>query len=186
MPPEEYAAQKRHEAEEAGRVLGADVYFLPYRDGELPVNDEVQFRICDVIRRAKPKALLTHWQGSMHKDHTSCALNIPNAVFYAAIRGFERQLPPHWVGPLYYAENWEDKDGFVPEVFLEVTDDDLALWERAARTQALFRGEVARFPYVDYYTALARVRGCEVGKRYAVAFAVPPSARRRVLTSLIP
>lgn len=184
MPPTEYAAQKRSEAQEAAAIYGAELFMLDYGDGELPVNDEVKFRICDVIRACRPRVIITHWQGSMHKDHTNAALNVPDAVFYAAIKGFERSLSAHSAGPIYYAENWEDRDGFVPEVYLEVTAEDMALWERAARTHALFRGGVSRFPYVDYYKALARVRGCEVGVEYAVSFAVPPSARRRKVTSL--
>ena len=184
MPPQEYAAQKREEAKQAAEVYGSELFILDYGDGELPINDEVKFRICDVIRECRPRIIITHWQGSIHKDHTSAALNLPDAVFYAAIRGFERKLPPHSVRGTYYAENWEDRDGFVPEVFLEVTADDIAVWECAATKHALFRGGVSRFPYVDYYKALARVRGCEIGATYAVAFAVPPSARRRRVTLL--
>lgn len=185
MPPPEYAEQKRREARDAASVYGAELFTFDYRDGELRPDDELKYRICDVIRECKPRAILTHWRGSMHRDHTNAAISIPDAVFFAAIRGFERPLPPHSSGPVYFAENWEDQDGFVPEVYLEVTEADLGLWERAARTHALFRGGVSRFPYIDYYRSLARVRGCEVGAQYAVAFAVPPSSRRRKVTALV-
>jgi LmbE family N-acetylglucosaminyl deacetylase len=184
MPPQEYAAQKREEARQSAAIYGAEVFVFDYGDGELPVSDEVKFRICDVIRECRPRLVIGHWHGSMHKDHTNAALNLPDAIFYAAIRGFERKLPAHGVGPTYYAENWEDRDGFVPEVHLAVTPDDMALWERAARAHALFRGGVSRFPYIEYYKALARVRGCEVGLDHAVAFATPPSSRRRKVTVL--
>ncbi len=184
-PPEEYARQRLVEARESAAVFGAQLYTLDYHDGELPVNDEVQFAICDVIRACRPQCIITHWQGSIHKDHTACALNIPNAQFYAAIKGFERKDPPHWVGRIYFAENWEDRDGFEPEIFLEVTEEDIALWQTAAEKHELFRGGVSRFPYVEYYRSLARVRGAEVGCQYAVALAVPPSAHRRRVQSLI-
>ncbi|MBM3495640.1 MAG: PIG-L family deacetylase, partial [Armatimonadetes bacterium] len=180
----EYAAQKREEARQSAAIYGAECFVFDYRDGELPVGDEVKFRICDAIRECRPRAVIGHWQGSMHKDHTNAALNLPDAIFYAAIKGFERALPPHGVGPAYYAENWEDREGFVPEVYLSVTADDMALWERAARAHALFRGGVSRFPYIEYYKSLARVRGCEVGLDLAVAFGVPPSAHRRKVTAL--
>jgi LmbE family N-acetylglucosaminyl deacetylase len=185
LSPEEYAKMKHAEAQEAAAVFGAELYTLDYKDGELPVSDAVQFGICDVIRACKPKVLLTHWQGSIHKDHTNCALNIPNAIFYAAIKGFQRAAPPHWVPRLHFAENWEDKEGFEPELYLEVTEEDIALWETAMLKYALFRGGVSRFPYMDYYRAQARVRGCEIGYQYAVAFAVPPASRRRKVTTLL-
>ncbi len=184
VPAAEYAIQKRQEAEAAAGVYGARLYILDHGDGELIADDALKMEIADVIRECRPSVVLTHWHGSMHRDHTAAGLATPDALFFAAIAGFQRPLPPHSVRSLYYAENWEDQSGFLPEIFLEITEEDMALWEKAARQHALFRGEVVRFPYVDYYRALARVRGCEAGVQYAVAFAVPPSAHRRRVTSL--
>jgi LmbE family N-acetylglucosaminyl deacetylase len=184
LPPEAYAAQKRAEARACAEALGAQWWALDYRDGELPVNDEVKFAICDVIREARPKVIVTHWRGSMHKDHTAAADNLPDALFYAALPAFQRALPPHWVARHLYGENWEDLRGYEPEIFLQVLPEDLALWEEAMRCYALFRGEVSAFAYLDYYRALARTRGCEVGCEYAVTFAVPPESRRRRVQTL--
>jgi LmbE family N-acetylglucosaminyl deacetylase len=184
LTPEQYATQKREEAKAAAQMLGADLYTLDYRDGELPVNETMQQEIARVIRICRPRLIITHWRGSIHRDHTNCALNVQESLFFAAIKWFELGGEAHWVPGLYFAENWEDKDGFVPEIFLEVTAEDLQRWEEACRCYALFRGEVAAFPYIDYYKALARVRGAEIGTEYAVAFAVPPSAHRRRVTGL--
>jgi N-acetylglucosamine malate deacetylase 1 len=185
MSPEEYAAQKREESRACAAVLGAEWWALDYRDGELPVSDEVKFAIGDVIRAAKPKVILSHWHGSIHKDHTAAADNLPDALFYAALPAFQRALPPHWVPRHLYGENWEDLQGYEPEVYLEVLTEDIARWEEAMRCYALFRGEVSPFPYLDYYRALARTRGCETGYEFAVTFAVPPAARRRRVQSLV-
>ncbi|MDI6827135.1 MAG: PIG-L family deacetylase [Armatimonadota bacterium] len=183
MPPERYAELKRTEAEYAAKAIGAKAYFLPYHDGELPVNDDVKFAICDIIRACKPSVILTHWIKSIHKDHINTALNVPDAQFYAGIEGFKRKDPPHWAGTLYYAENWEDREDFVPELYLEITKEDLKLWEEMVSKYALFRGEVAKFPYVDYYKSLARVRGAEVGFEYATAFMLPKNAHRKKIQS---
>lgn len=183
MSPERYAELKRTEAQYAAKVIGAQVYFLPYKDGELPVNDEVKFGIADVIRECKPRIILTHWMKSIHKDHINTSLNIPDAQFYAGIPAFHRKDPAHWAGTIYYAENWEDRQDFVPEVYLEITKDDMKLWEEMVTKYALFRGEVAKFEYVEYYKALARVRGCEVYAEYATAFGLPPGAHQRKVQS---
>jgi N-acetylglucosamine malate deacetylase 1 len=183
--PADYAAQKREEAEACAAVLGARWWALDYGDGELPVNDEVKLRICDVIREAKPKVILTHWRGSMHKDHTAAAENLPDALFYAALPAFQRPLPPHRGARVFFGENWEDLRGYEPEVYLQVLAEDLETWERAMRCYQLFRGGVSSFPYLDYYRALARTRGCEVGCEFAVTFAVPPESRRRRVASLV-
>ncbi|HVL39800.1 MAG TPA: PIG-L family deacetylase [Fimbriimonadaceae bacterium] len=185
MSPAEYAAQKQEEARSCAEVLGAQMWTLPYGDGELPVSEEVKWRVADIIREAKPRMIITHWRGSMHKDHTAAADNLPDALFYAALPAFKRELPHHSGVRTLFGENWEDLRGYEPEVYLEALREDLETWERAMRCYALFRGEVSTFPYLDYYRALARTRGCEVGYELAVTFAVPPEARRRRLQSLL-
>lgn len=185
LSSEQYAAQKRDESRACAAALGANWWALDFRDGELPVHDDVKFGICDVIREARPKLILTHWRGSMHKDHTAAADNLPDALFYAALPAFQRPLPPHWVARYYYGENWEDLRGYEPEVYLQVLPEDIRRWEAAMRCYALFRGEVSTFPYLDYYQSLARTRGCEVGYEHAVTFAVPPESRRRRVATLL-
>ncbi len=176
---DEYERQKRDEAMAAADVIGAEIYMLPYRDGELQSSDEVKFAICDVIRDCQPDVVLTHWNHSVHKDHVAASLAVPDAVFYAGVPAFERILPAHAAKSLYYLENWEDYEEFKPEFYIELSDEDITLWEKMVRKYSLFRGDVVKFPYVDYYKSLARVRGIEVYTEYATAFGVPPSAHRR-------
>lgn len=185
MSPEDYAALKREEAQAAADVIGARVYCMPYSDGLLPVSDEVKFAIAEVIRDCKPDVIITHHSHSIHKDHSNCHSNIADAVFYAAIAGFESDKEPHFCRAVYFAENWEDKEGFAPELVLEVTEGDIATWREMATKYSLFRGEVVAFPYVEYYEKLARVRGIENYTQYAVAFGLPASAHRRRVSSLV-
>ncbi len=185
MPPEEYARQKRAEAEECARELGAEMWELDYRDGELPVNDEAKHRIAKVLREARPRLVITHWGSSIHKDHATANELLPDARFYDGLPAFASDLPAHWVPRVLYGENWEDSRGFQPEVFLELIEEDLEVWERAMRRYALFRGEVSPFRYIEYYRALAKARGLEVMREFACAFAVPPDQRPRVVRSLL-
>ncbi len=186
LDPETYAAQKRQEAQACADALGASCWALDYRDGELPINDEVKWQIADVIREAKPRMVITHWGGSMHKDHAAAHHCLEDARFYAGLPAFHRKLPHHWFGQILYSENWEDLRGYQPELYLQVTEEDIATWERAMRCYALFRAEWPTFAYLDYYKALARSRGCEIMGQYAVTFAVPPEARKRKVANLLP
>lgn len=185
LSPVDYERQKREEAPKCAEILGAQMWALDYRDGELPVNDEVKFAICDVIREAQPKLIVTHWPGSMHKDHTAAAENLPDAIFYAALPAFHRKARAHACYRYLHGENWEDQQGYVPEVFLEVSAEDVEIYERAMLSYALFRGEVAPFAYLEYYKALARTRGLEVGYPLAVTFAVPAEQRGKRVTNLL-
>ena len=122
----------------------------------------------------------------MHKDHAAAHELLPDARFYAGIAGFELGGEAHWVPKAYFAENWEDlRDGWNPEIFVELQPEDMDIYDRAMRCYALFRGEVSPFPYLDYYHAQCRARGAEVMSGLAAALAVPPEQHRRKVTTLI-
>jgi LmbE family N-acetylglucosaminyl deacetylase len=184
MEPDQYARQKHEEAQACAEVLGAEIWTLDYKDGELPCSDKVKFELATILRNAEPKSLITHWHGSMHKDHTNTSKLFPDANFYSALKGFKLEGQHHWVRGVFCGENWEDLDGYVPEIWLEVTQEDLDLWEKAMRCYALFRGEWDTFPYLDYYRSLARTRGCEIGCEYAVTLCHPPGQKKQKRTSL--
>ena len=185
LSPEEYAAQKHIEAAECAEVLGAEMWALDYKDGELKTDDETKMAVARVIREAAPRLIITHWRSGMHKDHLAAHEMLSDARFYAGIAGFDLGAKAHWAGQVYYGENWEDLKDYVPEVFVKLLPEDLEVYEKAMQRYALFRGEVASFPYLDYYKALAKTRGCEAMCGLACTFAVPPDQRRKVLPSLL-
>jgi LmbE family N-acetylglucosaminyl deacetylase len=175
LTPAVYAEQRRREIAESGRLMGATVVELPYHDGLLPVNDEIKFQLCDLIRQEKPDVILTHWKGSMHKDHTATYEIVQEAIFYAALPAIERRLPAHRVRTLYYPENWEDMEGWRADLYLDVSD----VWEEylaVLKSHALMAGGVSSFRYLEYYDALGTMRGCLGGFRKAVALMAPPGS----------
>lgn len=168
ISPEEYAKTKRTQAEQAAAILGSEVEFLPYLDGELPVNEEVQWLVADLIRKHKPNVILTHWKGSIHVDHTNTYENVLASLFFAGLRTFVREHEAHWVNGIYFAENWEDEEEFVPDVYLDVTD----VWEtyvEAAASYTLVSGPNPPFRYAQWYDGASRMRGAERGVDRAVA-----------------
>ena len=178
-----YGAQKRREAEAAARVLGAEVIFGPYRDGELPNSEEARRYVADVIRRVRPSLVITHWRESIHRDHRNTHAIVEDAVLLAAIDSGADGLPPHRGTRLWYAENWEDAERFAPYLYVDVTGA-MATWRQAVSSYEFVRGGVSGFAYLDYYTALATLRGTEARKTQAVAFDIDPMGKRRVLDSV--
>jgi len=184
MSPAAYGEQKKREALVAAKVLGADVYFGPWKDGELRDTEEAARYVADVIRQVKPTHVVTHWRSSLHPDHEAAFRIVEAALLLASLEGFESAHPRHrGVRGVYYADNWEDAEGFTPYVYVDVTED-LAAWRAAATSYEFIRGGISSFPYLEYYEALARLRGAAAGKRFAVAFEVDPFAKRRVLDAL--
>lgn len=174
----EYGAQKRAEADACAAILGVTQHYLPYRDGEVEAGDAVARELAVVLRQIRPDVVLTHWKQSLHTDHEATYHLTRKAVFMAANRHFELEgLPPKWAR-LYYADNWEDDEGFRPYLYVDVSD----VWDeyrRAFHCFAIGRGE-GGYPYWDWYEARCRIHGIKLGKRYAQAFAVEERSQFQV------
>lgn len=178
-----YGPQKRREAEAAARVLGAEVMFGPFRDGEVPNTEDARRYVADVIRQVRPALIITHWRESIHRDHAATHAIVVDAVLLAAIEGGKAGEPPHRGTRLWYAENWEDTEQFQPYLYVDVSDQ-IAKWRELVTSYEFVRGGISSFAYLDYYTALATVRGAEARRRQAIAFDIDPLGKRRVLDSV--
>ena len=182
IAPAQYGSMQREASERAAHIVGAGTAFLTYGDGEIPVNEEAKFAVCDLIREHQPDVIVTHWRGSWHKDHDACYKVVNDAVFYAGLPAIERKLPPHQVRKIFYADNWEDADGFAPDIFLDTTPI-FDRWMEACAAFPMWRGENG-FRYNDYYGSMAVARGCVGGCKYAVALMSPPEQLTRRVTAL--
>ena len=126
-------------------------------------------KLCDVIRKLRLEVVITHWHGSWHKDHRAAAHLTQTGIFFSALPTLKRGHAAHTPQLLLFGENWEDDEGFKPEHLVDVSDG-FGAWAEAVREYELARG-LSSFPYVDYYSALYRLRGCLRGTQYAQAFA---------------
>jgi len=165
---EEYAETRFNQALEASRKLNAEVNFLGCVEGAPYDSEDVKLKMYRALLEFKPDVVLMHWKGSYHPDHLACHL--------LAIQAFERFTREQGEGDeqsrlvgLYYPENWEDPQGFQPEVYIDVS----SVFEEyvdVIKTYDFTSGRYSGFNYVDYYSCLKRIRGLEVGFQYAEAF----------------
>ena len=174
---QQYGVMQQEASEKAAAMLKAKALFLHYSDGEIPVNEEAKFAVCDVIRECKPAVVVTHWKGSWHKDHRACYDIVQDAIFYAGLPAIARKEPPHNVRKLYYASNWEDASGFTADTYLEITPvcDE---WLNACGVFPMWRGENG-FRYNDYYSSMAVAQGCLAGFKRAVALMTSEEQRNQ-------
>lgn len=182
IPPAKYGPMQQAAAEKAASMMGATAEFLRYPDGELPINEEAKFAVCDFIRQYKPDTVVTHWKGSWHKDHLACYEIVQDAIFYAALPAIARKLPAHSVSKLFFDDNWEDATGFVPDTYLDITPV-FDRWMAACAVFPMWRGENG-FRYNDYYRSLAVARGCVANFEKAVTLMSPPEQQVRHVHSL--
>jgi N-acetylglucosamine malate deacetylase 1 len=174
LPAEEYIKMRIADAEASAEFIGADMEVLPYKDGELPVNEESEWMLADLIRNYKPTVLVTHWRGSFHVDHNNTYDIVKAALFKAGLQAFKREHPAHYPRAVFYSENWEDMENYSADIYLDVTDvfDD---YLKLLKTHALMRESYASFRYYDYYQALGQMRGALGGFQRAVTLMRPHS-----------
>ena len=168
IPVQHYGEMQRAATEKATHLLGAEAIFLTYPDAEIPFNEEITLAVSDVIREQKPDVIVTHWNGSWHKDHSNCHLIVRDAVFYAGLETLTRNRPAHSVAKIYYADNWEDASNFVPDTYLDI-EAVRDKWLEACDLFPMWRGQTGFFRYNDYYSSLTIMRGCFSGFKHAVA-----------------
>ena len=120
----------------------------------------------------KPTTIITHWRNSIHRDHANTHTISMDAILLSVLEGVKSKYSQNrGLKGIYFSENWEDKDGFSPYVYCDISDT-IKDWEKCVKKYQLFRGEISKFPYFDYYKALFKLRGCESGFEYACCFDV--------------
>ena len=144
IPVDKYGEMQRTATQKAAQLLRAEAILLSYPDAEIPFNEESAVRVCDAIREHKPEIVVTHWSGSWHKDHQNCHLIVRDAVFYAGLETLARKHPAHAVSKVFYAENWEDADKFVPDTYVNI-DDVYEKWLQACDFYPMWRGQTGFF-----------------------------------------
>lgn len=165
----DYAGQKRAEASRAAELLGAGARWFDVPDGELAADEGTKRRVAVALRELRPTVVVTHWGGSIHKDHRAAHDLMEDARFYACLKTvpLPGDLPPAAFFPIYYAENWEDPYDFTPEVYVD-TSAVHEQWIEACSAYEIFRPGGASFRYQDYYRALSVCRGALAGCDHAI------------------
>ena len=166
----EYREQKIKEANEFAEMMNGKAYVLRYQDGELPNNEEVRYEVANIIREVRPDVIITHWKSTMHKDHNNTHLIVPDAQFLASVVECDKIKGKRHYAPVYFAENWEDDLDFDPYIYVDITPG-FDLWCKALEKH-WFVMNSKDFKYFDYYTSLARCRGCLNKTMYAETFNV--------------
>lgn len=168
---EDYRKQKIKEANQFAEMLNGEAIVLDYADGELPDNKEVRLEVANLIRKYRPNAIFTHWPNSMHIDHHRTSLIVQDASFFAGIDMGDLVAGDRHYSPVYFAENWEDADGFNPYIYIPCSVEGYELWKEAI-SKHWFIMNSKSFRYFDYYTHLTYVRGALARTTHAQAFAV--------------
>jgi len=106
------------ESARAAEILGAEFReTLDLGDGGLRTGREEELLVIDVIRREKPRIVLTPFPEDRHPDHRRAGALVADAAFYAGLRKLETAHPAHRPQQTVYFGTFEiQKPIFVVDV----------------------------------------------------------------------
>lgn len=152
---EAYIEQVRVESDRAAKKMGGDALWLGYDSSTMPSTDEFASILEDWFERDQVDLVVTHWRGSMHPRHIATHDAVTEAVKRMRRKGSSIRL--------LYGLTFEDLNGFIPQAYLTLSDDEVDRWMSALNEYAIFRGEVNDFPYRAYYPTNLQVKQIESG-----------------------
>jgi len=106
------------ESQRAAEILGAEFReTLDLGDGGLRTGREEELLVIDVIRREKPRIVMTPFPEDRHPDHRRAGSLVADAAFYAGLRKLETAHPAHRPQQTVYFGTFEiQKPIFVVDV----------------------------------------------------------------------
>lgn len=163
--------QKKEWARNALKLLGVEaVYFNDLLCGGLnsiPLID-INHLIQHHIEEFQPTKIFTHYQFDNHEDHR---------IVHRSVMSVARPLANYLAKDIYCVEipsstNFSLDPAFQPNVFLEMTEEDL---ESKVLALECYSGELRPFPFPrsrEGVITTAKFRGMQIGKRFAEAYLI--------------
>ena len=97
-----------NEARESAKLLKAELTFLNYPDGNIPVNGEIVSNLNRYVKELSPQTVFTLYPNDTHQDHRNTSkITVSSCRFVKEI--------------LFYEVDTTEKD-FKPNVFYDITD----------------------------------------------------------------
>ncbi len=157
---EEVKAQRKAEAEEAARILGAEIEFFDAGDYPLRPTEAMLDRMVDIYREEKPAFVLTHALSDPYNvDHPEATRFAQEARIIAQAAGHKPDHTRAYSAPpvFLFEPHQPEQCDFKPSIILNISD----VWDVK---YAAFEVLGAQKHLWDYYTRVALNRGVQGGR----------------------
>ena len=122
IPPSELACIREKEARQAAAVIGAEVIWMGYPDGDLFYDRPTRERFVDMLRQARPDIILTQNPDAYHPDHCATSQLVFGASFLATVPHFTTRYPAcDHPAPIYYFEP-ATTQRMHPPLYVDISD----------------------------------------------------------------
>lgn len=173
-PIKNLPAVRRREMRTAAGLLGAELFFGGFSDGELADSVAARRRVVEMFRRFRPTLVLAHAAEDYHPDHRAASALAEAATWFAASRGHRTASPPLAEPPALWFMDAINLSGFAPGFYVDIS----AHTELKERMLACHRSQLARAgdanfsPLLDLMRGQFRLRGAQAGVAAAEAFRI--------------
>ena len=163
---------------------GAEMRYLDFASMQFDVNEATKRAVAEVVADVQPDIAFTMWPSDRHADHEVAAALSKVALYHGArLLGDRKFKSPS--KEYQYDNGPRHTVGFVPDTFVDVTDE----WEHAmdwlGRFMALVRNEQydpkVRDGAQRGKETLAMYRGATCGVKYAEAFRAAHAVAQEIL-----
>lgn len=164
MTLERVKQTRRGEAEEAARILGAELVMFDLGDYPLRVPDDSLLRLADIVREVRPEFILGHsFEDPYNFDHPLARHVTQEARIIAQAQGHRPDLPIVGAPPIFLFEPHQtERSNWKPDVFLNIDE----VWDTKRRA---FECMAAQEHLWDYYTRVALQRGNQASMNSALS-----------------
>lgn len=165
---EQVKAHRRAEAEDAAKVLGADIRFYDAGDYPLIETPELREALIRLYREVQPSVVLTHADRDPYNDDHAVAHHIAlRTRVFAQAPGADAPGDVLGAPPVFCFEPHQPEQcGFVPNVLLDITP----VWERKLEAMRILG---AQGHLVSYYTELGKRRGTQAARNSGPNLGLP-------------
>lgn len=154
-------ATRMRESKAAADFLGVDEFEMwDYPDHPLTASEEILQRLNERMRQFKPTLIITHdWRDDTNADHCVASDIAFNAFGMARHKGVVSECAETTgIVQIYGVEpSQTERSGFVPEVYIDITD----VWETKQAVMALIQAQ-PKTPTI--HTRINTHRGWQAGR----------------------
>ena len=124
MKPDELAARRKKELQEAGRILGIEYINMDNDDGELLPSLENRKAVIKLICDWKADIVITHRPNDYHPDHRYTSIIVQDAAYMISVPMMVPDGEPLLKAPvyLYMPDRFQKPVPFSPDIVVDITD----------------------------------------------------------------
>ena len=178
LPPDEIARIRALEARRAAELIGATFECAGIPDLEAVFDNPTRRKVSELMRRAQPDIIFTHFPGDYMMDHEIAGLLARDATFTATLGNYPT-LAPHpapilkRIPYLYYISPLEGIDHFGQDVLLDIIVDVSSVMDKKAEMlccHASQREWLRHEHGIDEYVEFLKRQSAHLGARRGYAF----------------